>query len=342
MHHRPMPSPEIEMWFDFASPYSYLAARRVEAVAEGAGARVVYRPFLLGPIFQDLFGSSDSPFNRNPARGRHMWSDVEREAKKLGVPVRRVTDFPRGSLLATRVALVVESEPYGPAFVRGIFERSFVDDADIASEAVVRSVLAPLSPAADEILARAVAPETKARLRARSEEARARGIFGAPSFFVNGDLYWGNDRLEAAISAIGPAKSTFVGTPVDYAKTFAERWLPAWTGNDPERLAAFYTDDATYLDPVVPAGVTGKEALLAYFRKLLVRNPAWVWTQRGSVPMEGGFCNLWHASIPGVGGTREVDGVCLVHLRGDRIARNEVYFDRSLLFATKETSADGR
>ena len=70
----------------------------------------------------------------------------------------------------------------------------------------------------------------------------------------------------------------------DEARRFAERWLPAWTGNRPELLASFYTDDAFYADPAIRQGVRGRERLLAYFRALLARNPSWVWTQRGSIP----------------------------------------------------------
>ena len=116
------------------------------------------------------------------------------------------------------------------------------------------------------------------------------------------------------------------------AREFAERWLPAWTGNDPERLAAFYSEDAFYLDPGVPEGVHGKDALLAYFTKLLAYNPDWVWTQREAIPMEDGFLNLWHAAIPVGGETLEVEGACLVQLdEAGKIRRNEVYFDRSEL-----------
>jgi hypothetical protein len=125
----------------------------------------------------------------------------------------------------------------------------------------------------------------------------------------------------------------FEGLDAAEAKRFAERWLPAWSGNRPEQLVAFYTDDAFYSDPAVPAGVRGREALLAYFRKLLARNPAWVWTQRGSLPLAGGFLNLWHASIPAGAHTLEIDGACTVQLRDGRIASNQVFFDRSPLLA---------
>jgi hypothetical protein len=118
------------------------------------------------------------------------------------------------------------------------------------------------------------------------------------------------------------------------AAAFAQRWLPAWTGNDPERLAAFYSDDALYVDPGIPAGARGKAALLAYFRKLLANNPHWVWTQLEAIPMEDGFLNKWLAKIPVGAQTLEIVGVCLVQLdAAGKIRRNEVYFDRAELLA---------
>ncbi len=110
-------------------------------------------------------------------------------------------------------------------------------------------------------------------------------------------------------------------------REFAARWLPAWTGNDPERLAAFYAQDTFYSDPAVAGGLRGREALLAYFRKLLRANPDWVWTQREAIPLEGGFLNLWRAEIPVDGQRVVLDGTCLVIVRDGLIARNEVYFD---------------
>lgn len=112
------------------------------------------------------------------------------------------------------------------------------------------------------------------------------------------------------------------------AREFAARWLPAWTGNDPERLAAFYSDDAVYLDPTIPHGVKGREALLAYFRRLLAANPDWVWTQIEPIPMEDGFLNKWQAMIPVGDKTIECIGVCFVQFdEKGLIRRNEVYFD---------------
>jgi hypothetical protein len=125
----------------------------------------------------------------------------------------------------------------------------------------------------------------------------------------------------------------FDGMDAEEARAFAERWLPAWSGNRPELLASFYSDDACYSDPGLREGVRGREALLAYFVKLLGRNPDWVWSQRSSVPMQDGFLNCWHAAIPVGGRTIETDGVCTVQLREGRIYANHVFFDRAELLA---------
>jgi hypothetical protein len=123
----------------------------------------------------------------------------------------------------------------------------------------------------------------------------------------------------------------FTGSSEREARDFAERWLPAWTGNQPERLVAFYTEDAFYSDPAVPAGMRGRAALLAYFGRLLALNSSWVWRQRGSLAIPDGFLNLWHATIPVADRVFEADGVCTVQLRDGRIYSNQVFFDRSEL-----------
>jgi len=118
------------------------------------------------------------------------------------------------------------------------------------------------------------------------------------------------------------------------AAEFASKWLPAWTGNNPEGLAKYYSEDVFYLDPAIPNGVNGKDELLAYFRILLAHNPDWVWTQIEGIPMEGGFLNKWLAKIPVGEKVLECMGVCFVQFDEDGlIRRNEVYFDRSELLA---------
>ncbi len=123
----------------------------------------------------------------------------------------------------------------------------------------------------------------------------------------------------------------FEGMDSAEARAFAETWLLAWTGNQPERLVSFYAPDAFYCDPAIPVGVHGRDALLAYFTRLLALNPNWVWRHQGSIPIRDGFLNHWHASIPV--GARVVDatGVCTVQLRAGLIYSNQVFFDRSEL-----------
>lgn len=130
------------------------------------------------------------------------------------------------------------------------------------------------------------------------------------------------------------------------ARQFCAAWLPAWTGNDAERLASFYTEDAFYLDPSIPQGVQGKPALLGYLTKLLGNNPRWIWQHISGVPLEDGFLNRWQASVPV--GERVIDcrGVCSVQVRDGLIYRNEVYFDTfelvSALHALNREKRGGR
>lgn len=120
------------------------------------------------------------------------------------------------------------------------------------------------------------------------------------------------------------------------AKKFSEQWLPAWTGNRPSYLGSFYAENAYYSDPAVPQGLKGRENIIAYFRKLLAKNPNWIWTQREAIPMEDGFVNLWTAQIQVNGVAMTCEGLCFVQLNSaGLIYRNEVYFDRSILLKSQ-------
>ncbi len=120
-------------------------------------------------------------------------------------------------------------------------------------------------------------------------------------------------------------------TPAE-AQEFTSRWLPAWTGNHPERLAAFYADDAFFLDPGRPSGIQGKEQLFAYFTKVTGNNPTWVWTLMEAIPIEEGFLGKLAARIPVGDKIVECVGLCFLQFDGDgKIKRNEIYFDRTEL-----------
>ena len=188
----------VDFWFEFGSTYSYPAAMRVEDLARRAGVGVNWRPFLLGAIFRE-HGLSDSPFNLNPAKGRYMWRDLERVCAALDLPFRRPSQFPRNGLLAARVACRFDDAAWLPAFVRTVYQANFADDADISDAAVVGRCIAAAGQHPQAILEQAQLPESKAKLRAQTDEAMRLGIFGAPMAVVGDELFWGNDRLEAAI-----------------------------------------------------------------------------------------------------------------------------------------------
>jgi 2-hydroxychromene-2-carboxylate isomerase len=190
----------LEFWYDFASNFSYLSAMRIEELAEVAGVEVRWRPFLLGPIFAAQ-GMNTSPFNLYPVKGRYAWRDMEREAQALGLPARKPDPFPQNSLLSARVALLGLERGWTPAFTKAVYRAEFGAGRTIGDPAVIGSVLAELGLDASAILKDAQDEPNKARLKAVGEEAKSRGLFGAPTFFTeDGEMFWGNDRLERALA----------------------------------------------------------------------------------------------------------------------------------------------
>jgi 2-hydroxychromene-2-carboxylate isomerase len=194
-----MPARVVDFWFDFASTYSYPAAMRIGPLAKDANVGVRFRPFLLGPIFKAQ-GWTTSPFNLFPAKGRHMWRDLERLCAELGLPFRRPDPFPQNSLLAARVALAGLDHDWGEDFCRAIFRAQFGDGRRIDDPAVITEVLTDMKIDPQPALAAAQSDEIKMRLRSETEAAQGLGLFGAPSFSTaDGELFWGNDRLEQAL-----------------------------------------------------------------------------------------------------------------------------------------------
>ncbi len=191
-------APEIEFWFEFASNYSYLSVMRLEAEAQRDGVRIVWKPFLLGPIFRAL-GMETSPFVLQKEKGAYVWQDMPRQCRKYGLRWARPSTFPRMSVLPARVALLGADQPWIGAFCRGVMELNFALDQEINAPERLAPILTDLGLPASDILREAQAEPTKARLREQTEEARRRGIFGAPNFFVGSEMFWGNDRLDDAL-----------------------------------------------------------------------------------------------------------------------------------------------
>jgi len=191
-------SASLEFWFEFASTYSYPAALRIEAAARQHGRSVVWRPFLLGPIFRDQ-GWTDSPFNLYPAKGRYMWRDLERICADMRIPLLKPSQFPRNGLLAARAVAAFDTAEWAPEFVRRVYTANFGRDLDISSKEVLVTCLSDLVPDPEAVLTAAQEEHAKSQLRRNTECAAALGIFGAPTFVVGQELFWGNDRLEAAL-----------------------------------------------------------------------------------------------------------------------------------------------
>ena len=187
----------VQFWFEFASTYSYLAAMRIEQAAADAGVPIAWRPFLLGPLFKRQ-GWNDSPFNIYPARGRYMLRDIERQCASYRIPFRKPTQFPRHSLLAARVACAARQESWLPEFARRVFTANFGEDRDISDRALITSLLDSLGLDGASLVARTSQPEVKELLRAQTEQAWESGVFGAPTFIVDREVFWGNDRMEEA------------------------------------------------------------------------------------------------------------------------------------------------
>jgi 2-hydroxychromene-2-carboxylate isomerase len=190
--------PRLEFWFDFASSYSYPAAMRIEKLAQAADVAIDWQTFLLGPIFREL-GWIDSPFNIYPAKGRYMWRDLERTCHALSIPFVCPSRFPRNGVLASRVACWFASEPWIAEFSKAVFHANFAEDREISDHEVLLACLNELGLDGSRLLKQAQTAETKVKLRMQTEHAKGFGIFGAPSFLVGKEMFWGNDRLEQAL-----------------------------------------------------------------------------------------------------------------------------------------------
>jgi 2-hydroxychromene-2-carboxylate isomerase len=188
----------VQFWFEFASTYSYVSAMRIERLANERGIAVEWKPFLLGPILSSA-GWNDSPFNLYPVKGAYMWRDMKRLCEAENIPFKRPSQFPRNSLLAARVAWIAADEGWCPQFARSVYQANFGDDKDISDWEVLAPIVTSIGRDADETYKAALDGKNKDRLKTQTEKAAKLGIFGAPSFMVGKELFWGNDRLEAAL-----------------------------------------------------------------------------------------------------------------------------------------------
>lgn len=187
---------EMDFFFFFGSLYSYLAVMRAEAACARAGVALRWRPFSVRAIMLE----QDNIPRRNPVKMRYIWRDLERRAKRYGIPFNGNPPFPVDSdFLANRVGIVAASEGWCPDYARASFTGWFRDHKAPGDPAHLADTLRALGKDADAVLACADSQAVRNAFDAETEAARRQGIFGAPTFVVGGELFWGDDRLEDAL-----------------------------------------------------------------------------------------------------------------------------------------------
>jgi 2-hydroxychromene-2-carboxylate isomerase len=191
----------VEFYFDFGSPASYLAYTQLPALCFDAGATLVWKPMLLGGVFQATGNHSPATI---PAKGAYTFTDFDRFAKRYGVPLKQNPYFPINTLTLMRGAAGLQLreparfEPYMDAIFRAIW----VDAQNLNDPAIVAAVLQAAGFDAAALLTLSQEPEVKERLKVATQQAVERGVFGAPTFFVGDQMFWGQDRLDFVKEAL--------------------------------------------------------------------------------------------------------------------------------------------
>jgi 2-hydroxychromene-2-carboxylate isomerase len=193
-----MPADHIDFWFTMGSTYSYLSVMRLGEVEQASGIRFNWRPFHLLIILQEM---KHVPFADKPAKAAYMWRDIERRAAVYGIPASLPAPYPaKQSIEANLVATVGMRQGWGIDFVRAAYRRWFQLGQETGSEPNVSESLRDIGQEPQSVLALANAADTKNALMGETDVARDLGIFGSPTFAIGRELFWGDDRLQDAIS----------------------------------------------------------------------------------------------------------------------------------------------
>ena len=196
--------PTLEFFFDCSSPWTYLAFHKVEDVARSARAELVWRPFLVGGVFNSVnpsvYEMRKAPV---PVKARYYLKDLGDWARLYGIRIGQPPVFPVNSVKAMRGAFVALERSVLPAYARAVFEAYWGDLADISQDSVLEPIAARAGLDRAEFFAKIADPVYKEKLRANTDELIARGGFGSPTMFVNrDDMYFGNDRLALVRDAL--------------------------------------------------------------------------------------------------------------------------------------------
>jgi 2-hydroxychromene-2-carboxylate isomerase len=191
----------FEFWFDFGSPAAYLAFTQIPSMETDTGAKAAYRPMLLGGVFQATGNHSPATI---PAKGKYIFNDFNRFAKRYGVPFNNNPHFPINTLLLMRGAAGLQQQQSDQfsAYCSAVFQAIWVDALNMNDPATVGATLHKAGFDPHELMALANDQTTKDVLKASTTEAVSRGVFGAPTFFVDDQMYWGQDRLDFVKEAL--------------------------------------------------------------------------------------------------------------------------------------------
>lgn len=193
-----MPSP-VDFYFWTASTYTFLTVNRISAAAEREGIEIRWKPFNLRALLRE---NNHVPFPAGRAKTVHMWRDLERRAQMHGLPFPEAQPiYPSDpETLNFKAALVAHREGWAKEYALAAFDWWFLRGKPPGMNGNLGAMLKEMGKDTDAILARVVAPEMEAELAASADEARALGLFGSPHFVVDGEVFWGDDRLEDAFS----------------------------------------------------------------------------------------------------------------------------------------------
>ncbi len=185
----------IEFYFDFASPYGYLASHRIDAIAERSGRSVAWKPFMLGAVFK-VTGSG--PLVETPMKGAYAGRDIPRAARRLAVPFRFPAGFPHATLAPARAYywLAATDAALAHDFARATYHAYFGEGRDISRPEITAEIAAAIGLDAEALVGAIAEQAIKDRLRAVTDDAIERGVFGSPFIFADGEPFWGNDRLD--------------------------------------------------------------------------------------------------------------------------------------------------
>jgi 2-hydroxychromene-2-carboxylate isomerase len=187
----------MDFFFFIGSTYTYLTVSRIETVAGRADVALRWRPFDVRAI---MIEQNNIPFRGKPVKSRYMWRDIERRAARHGIAFVRPPQYPVDpENLANRVATIAAQEGWCAPYVRAIYDAWFLDDKAPGDVEPLKGILQRLNKDPDKVIARSETAEIKAAYAADTNEARSRGIFGSPTFVVEDEIFWGDDRLEDAL-----------------------------------------------------------------------------------------------------------------------------------------------